>query len=138
MRLDAAQLREALKERVKVSPLGAFFHTEIGPLNQIIHIWPYDDLQHRTRVRSQKIEGWPPKIQEFIVEMESKIVIAAPFSPTFTARQRCVVSEMRTYTLRIFYDNGRLKQPMTALKLDSAVIGFEHFSFASKESYGNF
>ena len=65
---------EALTERVKVSPLGAFFHTEVGPLNRIIHIWPYDDLQHRTRVRSQSIPDWPPKIQEFIVEMESKIV----------------------------------------------------------------
>ncbi|MGA7265752.1 MAG: NIPSNAP family protein, partial [Stellaceae bacterium] len=65
---------EALTERVKVSPLGAFFHTEVGPLNHIIHIWPYDDLQHRTRVRSQSIPNWPPKIQEFEVEMESKIV----------------------------------------------------------------
>src|SRR5439155_1151884 len=72
---------EALTERVKVSPLGAFFHTEVGPLNRIIHIWPYDDLQHRTRVRSQSIHNWPPKIQEFIVEMESKIVNAAPFWP---------------------------------------------------------
>src|SRR5438105_1586354 len=76
---------EALTERVKVSPLGAFFHTEVGPLNRIIHIWPYDDLQHRTRVRSQSIPNWPPKAQEFIVEMESKIVIAAPFCPAFTA-----------------------------------------------------
>ena len=72
---------EALTERVKVSPLGAFFHTEVGPLNRIIHIWPYDDLQHRTRVRSQSIPNWPPKIQEFIVEMESKIVIAGAVLP---------------------------------------------------------
>ena len=28
---------EALPERIKVSPLAAFWHTEIGPLNQIIH-----------------------------------------------------------------------------------------------------
>ena len=72
---------EALTERVKVSPLGAFFHTEVGPLNRIIHIWPYDDLQHRTRVRSQSIPNWPPKTQEFMIEMESKIVNAAPFCP---------------------------------------------------------
>jgi len=31
---------EAYEYRKKVSPLAAFFHTEIGPLNQIIHIWP--------------------------------------------------------------------------------------------------
>ena len=62
---------EGLKERTKVSPLGAFFHTEVGPLNRIIHCWPYDDLAHRTKVRSSPIPGWPPKIQEFIEDMES-------------------------------------------------------------------
>ena len=87
---------EALTERVKVSPLGAFFHTEVGPLNHIIHIWPYDDLQHRTRVRSQSIANWPPRIQEFIVEMESKVVNAAPFCPAFTPRQHGSLYEIRT------------------------------------------
>jgi hypothetical protein len=90
---------ETLSERVKVSPLGAFFHTEVGPLNHIIHIWPYDDLQHRTRVRSQPIPNWPPKIQEFIVEMESKIFIPAPFSPAFTQRQLGNLYEIRLYTM---------------------------------------
>jgi hypothetical protein len=90
---------EALGERVKASPLGAFFHTEVGPLNQIIHIWPYDDLAHRTRVRSQPIPNWPPKIQEFIVEMEAKIVNAAPFCPAFAPRQLGNLYEIRTYTM---------------------------------------
>jgi NIPSNAP len=93
------RFEEALTERVKVSPLGAFFHTEVGPLNQIIHIWPYDDLQHRTRVRSQSIPNWPPKNSEFIVEMESKIVNAAPFCPPFTPRQHGNLYEIRTYTM---------------------------------------
>jgi len=91
---------EALTERVKVSPLGAFFHTEVGPLNHIIHIWPYDDLQHRTRVRSQSIPNWPPKIQEFMIEMESKIVNAAPFCPAFTPRQHGNLYEIRAYTMQ--------------------------------------
>ena len=82
-----------------MSPLGAFFHTAVGPLNHIIHIWPYDDLQHRTRVRSQSIPNWLPKIQEFIVEMESKIVNAAPFCPAFTPRQYGNLYEIRTYTM---------------------------------------
>ena len=38
--------------RLKHSPLSAFWHTEFGPLNQVIHVYPYDDLQHRTRVRA--------------------------------------------------------------------------------------
>src|SRR5713101_6180390 len=91
---------EGLKERVRVSPLGAFFHTEVGPLNRIIHCWPYEDLAHRTKVRAEKIPGWPPKIQEFIEEMESKIVIAAPFSPKMEPRQLGGLYEIRTYTMQ--------------------------------------
>ena len=30
----------ALPHREKYSKLGAFWHTEIGPLNQVIHVWP--------------------------------------------------------------------------------------------------
>jgi len=30
----------ALAARTKVSPLAAFWHTEAGPLNQVIHVWP--------------------------------------------------------------------------------------------------
>jgi len=91
---------EGLKERVNVSPLGAFFHTEVGPLNRIIHCWPYEDLAHRTKVRAEKIPGWPPKIQEFIEEMESKIIVAAPFSPKMEPRQLGGLYEIRTYTMQ--------------------------------------
>ena len=30
--------------REKHSKLGAFWHSDIGPLNQVIHVWEYDDL----------------------------------------------------------------------------------------------
>ena len=36
---------EALPHREKYSKLAAFWHTEIGPLNQIIHVWPYENLE---------------------------------------------------------------------------------------------
>jgi hypothetical protein len=39
------------------------------------------------------------KDQEFIVEMESKIVVAAPFCPAFTPRQHGNFYEIRTYTM---------------------------------------
>ena len=92
---------EALRDRVKVSPLGAFFHTEVGPLNRIIHCWPYADLGERTRLRSEamKLPNWPPKIQEFLEEMESKIIIPAPFSPKFEERRLGNLYEIRTYTM---------------------------------------
>ena len=92
---------EALRDRVKVSPLGAFFHTEVGPLNRIIHCWPYENLGERTRLRGEamKLPSWPPKVQEFLEEMESKIIIPAPFSPKLEERRLGNLYEIRTYTM---------------------------------------
>ena len=41
---------EAYEHRKKISPLAAFWHTEIGPLNEIIHVWPYENLGERSRL----------------------------------------------------------------------------------------
>jgi hypothetical protein len=90
---------EALANRTKVSPLGAFWHTEVGPLNRIIHVWPYEDFAQRAQVRAQKIEGWPPNIREFVEEQQSEIFIPAPFSPKLEPRQLGGIYEIRTYTL---------------------------------------
>jgi NIPSNAP len=92
---------EALKERVKISPLGAFFHTEIGPLNRIIHCWPYEDLAQRSKLRGEamKLPTWPPKTSEFLESMESKIIIPAPFSPKMEPRRLGGIYEIRTYTM---------------------------------------
>jgi hypothetical protein len=96
----AERFAEALPGRVKLSPLGGFWHTEVGTLNQIIHIWPYKDVEERGRIRAEAIKQgvWPPKIQEFVNEMETKILIAAPFSPQFAERELGGIYEFRTYT----------------------------------------
>ena len=80
---------EGLANRTKVSPLGAFFHTEVGPLNQVIHMWPYESLDERTRKRDEatKLEGWPPNTREFVVDQKSQVFIPAPFSPKLEPRQ---------------------------------------------------
>ena len=56
----------ALAIREKFSKLAAFWHTEVGPLNQVIHVWPYDSLDQRASVRAaaSKAEGWPPNTRE--------------------------------------------------------------------------
>jgi hypothetical protein len=65
----------ALPVRAKVSPLAAFWHTEVGPLNRVIHVWPYENLEERTRLRAEatKLQGWPPNVREFVVEQQSEI-----------------------------------------------------------------
>ncbi|MGH7092257.1 MAG: NIPSNAP family protein [Stellaceae bacterium] len=92
---------EALADRTKLSPLGGFFHTEVGPLNRIIHCWPYDDLGQRAKLRADagKLANWPPKISEFIEAMESKIINLAPFSPKLGDRRLGNLYEIRTYTM---------------------------------------
>jgi hypothetical protein len=89
-----------LPERAKLSRFGGFWRSEVGTLNQIIHVWPYKDLNERAAIRAKAIETgvWPVKIQEFILEMESKILHAAPFSPHFEPGQHGGIYEFRTYT----------------------------------------
>jgi len=90
--------------REKHSKLGAFWHTEIGTLNQVIHVWPYEDLQNRTAVRAAMAKD--PELQqlpggrEFIVAQESEIMIPAPFMRPLGSRSYGTgnVYEMRTYT----------------------------------------
>jgi len=38
---------DKIAERVKYSPLAGFWRSEVGTLNQIIHIWPYKDTNER-------------------------------------------------------------------------------------------
>ena len=44
---------QALPARAKLSPLAAFWHTEVGPLNRVIHVWAYDSFEERTRIRTE-------------------------------------------------------------------------------------
>src|SRR6516165_5388937 len=72
-----------LPARLKHSPLGAFWHTEFGPLNQVVHVYPYDDLQHRTRVRSPRAKNPKrtarPGGQDFIPSQKAEIEPPAHF-----------------------------------------------------------
>ena len=91
---------EAYEYRKKLSPLAAFWHTEIGPLNQIIHVWPYQDLEERGRIRAAaaKDPNWPPKIGEFIVSQRSDIMIPLSVSPELKPGKMGPYFEMRIYT----------------------------------------
>ncbi len=93
---------EAYEFRKKFSQLAAFWHTEIGPLNQIIHVWPYKDLEERTRIRDTAVkEGagkWPPKTAEFMVRQRSEIFLPFAFSPEMKPGKQGPFFEMRVYT----------------------------------------
>ncbi len=74
-----------IQKRILGNLIG-YFHTEIGELNQIVHLWGYDSLAERERRRAQL--GADPEWLEYlkqspdiIVKMESRILVPAPFSP---------------------------------------------------------
>jgi len=75
----------AVQTRILGNLIG-YFRTEIGPLNQVIHMWGYDSLDERTKRRAKLMadKGWlayVAKIRPLMVTQESKILIPAPFSP---------------------------------------------------------
>ena len=93
---------EGYEHRKKYSPLTAFWHTEVGPLNEIIHVWGYKDLAERASVRAAaaKDGNWPPKISEFIRGMNVLIVNAFDFVPTPTPGKMGPFFEIRYYKLK--------------------------------------
>ena len=93
------RLAEALPHRENYSKLGALWHTDIGPLNQFVHVWPYETLQHRheTRAQAMKDPQWPPKLAEMIETMESEIFLPTSFMQPLGNRKLGSIYEMRTY-----------------------------------------
>ena len=94
----------SLPYREKYSKLGAFWHTEIGPLNQVIHVWPYESMDERNSIRAEasKDDHWPPPNDpEMYVSMNSEIFIPAPFMRPLGGDQALGnVYEMRSYTYK--------------------------------------
>ncbi len=93
----------AIPERTKHSPLGAFWHTEVGPLNQVVHIWPYKDTEERARVRQAAVSPgkWPPDVFDLIVSEESWLLNPAPFTRPMQPATMGNIYEMRMYTFKI-------------------------------------
>jgi hypothetical protein len=63
-----------------------YFQTEIGPLNHVVHLWGYKDLQDRAE-RRQRLAADPAwkaftvKLTETIESLENRILIPTDFSP---------------------------------------------------------
>ena len=61
-----------------------YYSTEIGPLNQIIHMWAYDSLDERSERRAKLMTDprWQkmlPELRKYIKSQETKILVPAPF-----------------------------------------------------------
>jgi hypothetical protein len=65
-------------------PYGWFVSMDIGELNQVVHIWRYQDLMDREQRRAKlsadpRWHGYLAKSGPLLQRMENKILRAAPF-----------------------------------------------------------
>jgi len=94
---------EAIEVRTRYSPLYGMWHTEIGPLNQIVHIWAYASLQQRADTRAAAARDtsgrWPPKTNDLLVARESDILLPIRGMHLHTSDQELGgIYELRMYT----------------------------------------
>ena len=73
-------------QRKVLGTLVGFFHTEIGGLNKVVHIWGYDNLDDRLEKREilANHPDWPRYLEsnvKLIVEHENRVLIPSSFSP---------------------------------------------------------
>lgn len=77
--------------RTRHSKCLGYWTTEIGDLNQVVHLWEYEDYAHRTRVRAALARdgAWNseylPRSRPCLVSQESTILVPSdvwPFTPT--------------------------------------------------------
>lgn len=93
---------EKLEGRQKFSKLAACWQTEIGPLNQVTHVWGYENAGARDKIRTEAAKAgvWPPKVGEYIHDMRSEIFVPLPFSPPLEPSNHGPIFEMRTYIMQ--------------------------------------
>jgi hypothetical protein len=93
---------DMIEKRQTYSKLAAFWYTEIGPLNQVIHVWPYENALERSKIRAAVVKDkvWPPPTSDMIAEMRSEIYEPLPYSPPMEPANDGPYFEMRTYTLK--------------------------------------
>src|SRR5262245_57926789 len=62
--------------------LEGYWSTDIGPLNQVMHLWSYSDLNERTKLRAElsKNQRWTtdyiPLIRQLLVRQDVRLMNA--------------------------------------------------------------
>ena len=73
-------------QRPILGRLVGYFSSEIGELNQIVHLWAYDSLEQRAERRAKLMadprwRAFTPKLQPLLIRQTNKILIPMAFSP---------------------------------------------------------
>ena len=95
-----SKFQEKIEGRNTISKIGAFWYSEIGVLNQIVHVWPYENMEHRNQCREKAVKKnlWPPDTAEYRLRMNTEFWKPVSFSPKWEQRNIGPFFEMRIYT----------------------------------------
>ncbi|XP_055950459.1 protein NipSnap homolog 3A-like [Argiope bruennichi] len=114
--------------RIKHSKLFGFWITELGGLNEIIHIWEYDNHEHRAKVRDALAKdmewqtNYKNKVSAMWISQTNATMTLLPWS-LITLPSKSGVYELQIFNMNSHTDiwDGRLKAAMelSSLKLKS-------------------
>ena len=92
---------ERLEHRENYSPLAGCWYTDVGPLNQFVHLWGYESIQQRAEVRDafSADPNWPPPIMDHLVDMRSEVIVPFPSVAGVAPGTFGPVYELRSYRL---------------------------------------
>jgi hypothetical protein len=73
-------------QRPILGRLIGYFHTDLGPLNQIVHIWAYESYTDRAerRARLAADPGWieySKKVRLLSIRQRNRVLLPMSFSP---------------------------------------------------------
>lgn len=80
----------SIQQRILGRMVG-YYSSEIGELNQVVHLWAYEDLKERSERRAQLLadpgfKAYVQKMLPLLVKQESRILSpTAFFTPTWQA-----------------------------------------------------
>lgn len=119
---------QALPKRERFSKLAAFWYTDVGHRNEVIHVWPYDNALERSRIRAEAVKdrSWPPPTGELILTMKAEIFEAITPSIPFRGVAEGSMFEMSTYVLKPFtleMMNRRWNQTALSRERANSLVG---------------
>lgn len=73
-------------QRPILGNLVGYFTSDIGTLNQVVHLWAYESMADRATRRAKLLsdpawKAYIAKVQPLVLTQENKILVPAPFSP---------------------------------------------------------
>jgi NIPSNAP len=73
-------------QRAALGRLLGYFHTEVGELNTMVHLWGYDSYDDRAARRAALAadpawQRYLVRIRPMIESMTNRLLVPAPFSP---------------------------------------------------------